>query len=311
MAGATTASSTTLTLRSNISIIDDIVTLGDLFEHAGDVANKAVFRSPRLGQTGILKSRRIKQAAREHGLVWLNPKYLDNISIRREANKITLEEIRNRIGEELSNNYPRRVSQSQLEITLSSKAAPLIMRADAEADFEIQRISYEPRSGRFSAIISGPVGSPGAKRTTYRGRATEVVEVPVLIQPLTRGQTITASHLETKKFPARRINSRTVTEASDLIGMALRRTLRPNTLIRSNDVEEPKLVRKNTGVSVIYKFQALQITFRGRALEDGAYGQTISVLNPRSRRTIQAIVTAPNLVTAQGGNLRKTASLSQ
>jgi len=311
LAAANSASSASLTLRTNINIIDDIVTLGDLFEHAGNVANKAVFRSPRLGQTGILKARRIKQAAREHGLVWLNPKYLDNIVITRKANKISLEEIRNRISEELSNNYPRRVSQSQLEITLSNKAAPLVMRADFEADFEIRKINYEQRSGRFSALISGPVGSPDAKRILYKGRATEVMEIPVLIQTLARGETITISHLETKKFPARRINNRTVTEAADLIGMALRRTLRPNTLIRTNDVEEPKLVKKNTSVSVVYKFKALQITFRGRALEDGAYGQAISVLNPRSRRIIQAIVTAPNLVTAQGGNLRKTASLSQ
>ncbi len=305
------ASAAELTLRSNISITGDIVTLGDLFENAGAATDIAVFRSPAPGKNGILKSRRIKTAARDHGLNWLNTRYLENIVIHREAQTISLDEIRNRIGERIGNDYPRKVSNSQLEISLNQKARPFVMRADVEAGFEIERIRFDARSGQFSAVISGPVGTPNAKRIAYRGRATEVIEVPVLAQALARGQTIRPNHLETKKIPARRIGNRTVTEAVDLIGMALRRSLRPNSLIRRSDVEKPRIVTKNTLVSVVYKIKTLQITFRGRALEDGALGETVTILNPRSRRTIQAVVTAPNVVTAQGNQLRQTASLSQ
>jgi len=305
------APATELTLRSNISIVDDVVTLGDLFEHAGDVANKAVFRSPRLGQKGILNSRRIALVARENGLNWLNRKYLQKITIRREANTITLDEISTRIGEEIKDNYPLRVSNSQLEITLSNKALPFVIRADARAEFDVERIRYDRRSGRFSAVISGPVGSENEKRISYTGRASEVIEIPVLVQPLARGQAFKAGFLETRKFPARRVNSRVITQAADLIGMAARRSLRPNSPIRTNDVEKPRIVKKNTLVSVVYKVGTLNITFRGRALEDGALGEAISVLNSRSRRTIQTVVTAPNTVTAQTNKLRQTASLNQ
>ena len=300
-----------LTLRSNISIAGDVVTLGDLFEHAGAVAGKAVFRSPRLGQTGILNSRRIKLVARDNGLNWLNRKYLEKIVIRREANTITLDQISNRISEKIANNYPLRVANSQLEISLSNKAAAFIMRADGAAEFEIEKIRYDRRSGRFSAVVAGPSGSANPKRITYSGRATEVIEIPVLVQPLTRGQVFKSGFLETRKFPARRVNSQVVTEAVDLAGMAARRSLRPNSPIRISDVEKPRIVKKNTLVSVVYKLQALNITFRGRALEDGALGETISVLNSRSRRTIQTIVTAPNTVAAQSNKLRQTASLNQ
>jgi len=300
-----------LTLRSNISIVGDVVTLGDLFEHAGDVASKAVFRSPRPGQTGILNSRRIALVARDNGLNWLNRKYVQKIVIRRAANTITLDEISTRIGEELKNNYPLRVSNSQLEVSLSNKALPFIMRADVEAVFDVEKIRYDRRSGRFSAVISGPAGSATQKRVTYSGRATEIIEIPVLVQPLTRGQTFKAGFLETRKFPARRINSRVITQAADLIGMAARRSLRPNSPIRLNDIEKPRIVKKNTLVSVVYKVGTLTINFRGRALEDGALGETISVLNSRSRRTIQTIITAPNSVTAQINISRQTASLNQ
>jgi len=308
---STVATAEELTLRSDISIVGDIVTLGDLFEHAGDAAKIAVFRSPRLGQDGTLTARRIKRAALENGLNWKNSKYRENIVIRREALTISLDKISDRIAEKLGNNYPRKNASSQLKISLSEKASPFMMRADAKADFEITRIRFDQRSGRFSAVISGPAGKANAKRITYKGRATEVLEVPVLIQTLARGQTIKSNDLETKKVPVRRIGDRTVTEAVDLIGMAARRSLRANTLIRRSDVERPKIIRKNTLVSVIYKIQKLRITFRGRALEDGALGETVTILNLRSRRTIQTIVTAPNVVTAQENALRQTASLSQ
>lgn len=305
------ASAAELTLRSNISIIDNIVTLGDLFENAGAAADIAVFRSPKLGKKGFLKSKRIKLAAREHGLIWLNRKYLENIVVHRQAQVISLDEISNRIGEEITNRFPRRIAGSHLEISFSNTALPLIMRADAVAGFDIQKIRYNGRSGRFSALIIASARLPEAKRVTYVGRATEMIEVPMLVQNLRRGKTITRRHLETKKVPARRINETTVTEAIDLIGMATRRSLRAHSLIRSSDVEKPKIVRKNTLISVVYRLNSLHITFRGRAMEDGALGETISVLNPRSRRTIQATVSAPNMVTARGNTPRQTASLSQ
>lgn len=311
MFSAGIAAAENLTLRSDISIIDDIVTLGDLFENAGDVAKIAVFKSPRLGKKGILKSRRIRVAARDHGLNWLNPKYLENIVVVREANTIDLDEISQRIREELSSRYPLKAANSKLEISLSTKAVPFVMRADVDPVFEILKIRYNQRSGRFSVTVSGPLGSAYARRMSYTGRAMEMVEVPVLIATLARGQTIRAHHLEMKKISARYMNGRTVKETADLIGMAARRSLRPNSVIRINDVEKPKLVRKNALISVVYRIGALQIVFRGQALEDGVYGETVRILNPRSRRTIQASVTGQNMVTTQGNFYRKTASLTQ
>jgi len=305
------ASAAELTLRSDIRIVGDIVTLGDLFEGAGEAAKIAVFRSPALGKNGILNSRRIKVAARENGLTWLNPRFVENVVINRQANFIELDQIRIRIAEKISNEYPSQNSASQFEIALNSKATPLVMRADVDPDFEIEQFRYDRRSGRFSAVISGPVASSSARRMVYRGRAVEVIEVPVLAQALARGQTIKPGYLETRKFPVRRINGRTVTEAVDLIGMAARRSLRPNSPIRKNDVEKPKIVRKNTLISVVYKVRSLLITFRGRALEDGALGETVSVFNSRSRRTIQATVTGPNAVTIERNKLKQTASLNQ
>lgn len=300
-----------LKLKARVSITSDLVTLGDLFENAGKVAKTAVFRSPALGKSGVLNVRRIMAAAREHGLDWSNPDVLENIVVTRASNTIGLSDIALRIKEEITQNNVLQFSQAHLKVYLHAKATPFIIRADVNTDMDIQRVRYNPRSGSFSAVVVIAKDTAHARRKTYVGRAVEVVEVPVLTQEVSRGEVIRSHHLKTKEIPARRLTRQTLSETSDVIGTAARKSLQPNRIIRTSDVEKPRVVRKNTLISVIYKLNKLQIISRALALEDGAIGDTVQVLNQRSRRTIQAVVTGPNSVTASVKGLSKTALLSR
>ncbi|MEM8744332.1 MAG: hypothetical protein AAGF14_06840, partial [Pseudomonadota bacterium] len=46
-------------LREQIKVYSDIVTLGDLFENAGDAERAPVFRSPELGTRGVVAAKRV------------------------------------------------------------------------------------------------------------------------------------------------------------------------------------------------------------------------------------------------------------
>jgi flagella basal body P-ring formation protein FlgA len=61
-------------------------------------------------------------------------------------------------------------------------------------------------------------------------------------------------------------------------------------------VAEPITVGKNSSVSMVFETQNMTLIARGRALQDGAVGDTIRVLNTQSNRTIDAVVAAPGLV---------------
>ncbi len=52
-------------------------------------------------------------------------------------------------------------------------------------------------------------------------------------------------------------------------------------------------VRRGETVSLIYAAPGMQLAARARALEDGAAGQTIRLINLQSNRTIDAVVTGP------------------
>ena len=59
-------------LKRTATVTDDIVRVGDLIEHAGTIAEIAIFRAPDLGETGSVPASRIAEAVRGHGLYGLD-----------------------------------------------------------------------------------------------------------------------------------------------------------------------------------------------------------------------------------------------
>jgi flagella basal body P-ring formation protein FlgA len=58
-------------------------------------------------------------------------------------------------------------------------------------------------------------------------------------------------------------------------------------------------VRRGESVSLVYQMPGMAIALRARALEDGAVGQPIRLLNTASNRTIDAVVTGPGAARAE------------
>jgi flagellar basal body P-ring formation protein FlgA len=57
-------------------------------------------------------------------------------------------------------------------------------------------------------------------------------------------------------------------------------------------------VRRGETVTLIYQAPGMSLSMRTRALEDGAVGQSVRLLNTASNRTIDAVVTGPGAARA-------------
>lgn len=57
-------------------------------------------------------------------------------------------------------------------------------------------------------------------------------------------------------------------------------------------------IRRGETVTLIYDAPGMSLTIRARALEDGAVGQSVRLLNTSSNRTIEAVVTGPGAARA-------------
>ncbi|MGD9967260.1 MAG: flagellar basal body P-ring formation chaperone FlgA [Hyphomonadaceae bacterium] len=57
-------------------------------------------------------------------------------------------------------------------------------------------------------------------------------------------------------------------------------------------------IRRGESVSLTYRMPGMSLSMRARALEDGAIGQPIRLINTTSNRTIEAVVTGPGAARA-------------
>jgi flagella basal body P-ring formation protein FlgA len=80
------------------------------------------------------------------------------------------------------------------------------------------------------------------------------------------------------------------TTRGQAVGMQMRKQLRAGQALRAVDLAKPDLVQRDDNVTLIYEAAGLYLTVRGKAVESGTEGDTVSVLNLQSKRTVSGIV---------------------
>ena len=87
-----------------------------------------------------------------------------------------------------------------------------------------------------------------------------------------------------------------LTRPEAAIGQEARVTLYAGRAIRGDDLAPPALVERNGLVTLIYRRGGLNITTEGRALDRGAQGARIRVMNIASRSTLTGRIAADGTV---------------
>ena len=82
-------------------------------------------------------------------------------------------------------------------------------------------------------------------------------------------------------------------DAAAVIGMAAKRPLRAGAAVALADVSAPLVIHKDEVVSVTYSTGGISLTLEAKALQGAAAGDTLNVVNPASKRTIQTIAIGP------------------
>ncbi|MEL6979743.1 MAG: flagellar basal body P-ring formation chaperone FlgA [Pseudomonadota bacterium] len=79
------------------------------------------------------------------------------------------------------------------------------------------------------------------------------------------------------------------------VGLEAKVALYKGKTIRSSDLGPRTVIRRNDVVALVFRRGALAISTEGRALEPGAVGDRIRIMNLDSRRTVYATVRGVNL----------------
>jgi flagellar basal body P-ring formation protein FlgA len=126
--------------------------------------------------------------------------------------------------------------------------------------------------------------------SAFAADGTTEIDVAVLKTDVARGEVIAEEDVEYKAIPQMRANASIVRAITDVAGMEARRALKAGELIRTNDLKRPTLVAKGSTVTMLFEAPGMRLSAVGRALAEGAEGDTITILNPTSYRKVEAVV---------------------
>ena len=99
----------------------------------------------------------------------------------------------------------------------------------------------------------------------------------------------------------------TVTKLEDLVGMSSRRGLRPNEIVRQSDIERPILVERGSLITITLHHGPMALSAQGKALERGALGDVVQIVNRRSNTVFEGEVTGPSRAKVEITTIRELA----
>ncbi len=281
-------------LRPSVSVAGEHITLGDLFDDAGAASSVIIAIAPPPGVPTAISVSRISQVARRNGIAWRNTQGLTRVVVTRSGILIGDELIEEALAASIAEQAPNMVTKGIIEIVLTSSIDHLMVSESTLPSMSVGHMNFDQRSGRFIAAVRVPANDNTAPLRRLTGRAYPALDIPVLTRRISPGDKIEEADINWLRLPATRISQNIIDNANDLIGFTPKRTLRPGEPLRGGDIEAPRLVEKGAIVSISYTLGRMNLSSRGRALEEGALGDTIKVLNERSHRTIEVKVTGMN-----------------
>jgi flagella basal body P-ring formation protein FlgA len=284
-------------LRPHATVDDSLVRLGDLFEDVGIGADIAIAHAPSPGRRITFDVATLAEIARAYRIDWRPKSRFDRVVVERAGRIIQKQEIVAHLADALKAEGMRRDS----EIEVAGRTVEIAVPIEAPQSMEIRNLSFDPQSGRFTAVVLAGGSDAGAQRLAVSGRVHDTAAVPVLRRSVSPGEIIRKDDIQMVRIREDHAGRDIIVDPQRLIGTTPRFRLRPNEPVRQSDTRPPIVVARNSTVTIVLQTDAMTLTAQGRASEDGAKGDTIRVVNLRSKKTIEAVVSGADQVTIQPG----------
>ncbi len=278
------------TPKSKTIVTKDIITLGDVFEGVTDNIDFYLAPAPEIGEKTILNTKDLTRISKALDLGWVATNNHARTIISRSSDIITSHDIRASIQKELS----KKLGSRKFEVELSNKRLKINVPEKSFSEIEVSNLNYNAGKQTFNAVIS--INSIKDYKKEIKGRLHHVMAVPVLINPLRRGDIISSSDIDYIDMRTSDITASTLVNKNKLIGQTPRRGIAAMRPITESDIKPPMLIKKGELVVMNLNTNGLSLTSQGRAVQNGVEGDIIKIENSDSGQIITAIVTGRRTV---------------
>ncbi|MGB8274231.1 MAG: flagellar basal body P-ring formation chaperone FlgA [Alphaproteobacteria bacterium] len=281
-------------LRAQVTVDDDLIRIGDIFDDAGDKADVAIAPAPKMGRQAIYDATWLSNMATARGLDWRPESRFDRVVVERAGHQIEFERVRAAVKQAVNAAVSAKRPGTFVDVDFDSRGYELYAPPAVAPKVQVANVFIDDPAGKFAATV----GVAGVDDSTVRvtGHIFEVIRVPVPTQRLGQSDVVAKADLRLIDVRTDQIGRDIVTDEDKIVGMAPRRMLPEGAPIREGDLKEPIVLPKGTLVSMVLATPYMVLTAQGRAVEDGAQGQVIKVMNTQSKTTVDAVVDGPGRV---------------
>jgi len=270
------------TLNTNVTVTGDNVTLGDIFVDITNNADFVLAPAPMPDKTLTWDARTIKRIVNRFNLSY-RVSMADQVQINRLATIIHKGDLQKAILKSLNGENINK----DVELEFVGNNIEIILPHELQDDIQVLNSSYNPARNTFSATLK----TADNKVRNYTGVIHNVVQIPVLKHSLRRGDLITRNKVKTITVREDHITDDMVLAMDELVGMTPRRVLPAGAPVAMKELDKPIMIERGDLVTMQLQNGPIAITAIAKAMESGAKGDVIRLMNMDSKRTLEAQVT--------------------
>ena len=291
----TTAYADPLTLRHNAVVDSAALKLSDLFYGLPQNKDKVIGNAPRPGEDMRLNARTLLRIALATHINWRPTDSEESIVIERAATIIENEDIKSKLKVAMTQSGIK----GAYDLSITEGPNKIILSPNHDAVFEIKDMQLNQRYKKFSATLFSPNAKNPIRTVQISGNYEKIIDIPVLNQSARTGFIIGTNDIDYVQIKERDLRHDTVLNENTLIGKTPRRIIVAGEPIKKASLKTPKIVSRGDMVTMVFENGPLQLTTQAKALQNGAKGDLIRVVNLGSSKTLQAIVSGDKEVTVQ------------
>ncbi len=283
-----------VTLKTSSALDENVIRLEDLFDGLERNGAYVLGPAPQPGDQMVLDARTLQRVAMALDVPWRPQSPAEQIVLHRPATLIHSDAVIQTLHPLLE----EKGVNSRFYVDFDGDPT-IVLPQEIPAELAVANFEFDADRDRFSADLVAPSLDRPLVRKSITGRIERIVSVPVLKETLRNGTIIGAHDIEWIDIDLRKLDESTLLEADALIGMTPRRMVMNGRPVKNMDIEAPRIVERGDLVIINLRAGGMVLTAEGKAMQAGARGEVIRVVNTASSRSVEAVVTGGRAVSVQ------------
>jgi len=283
-----------ITLAPKAAVDEESILLGRIAQIQGGEADQAetigqidLGRAPLPGQSLLLYRHQVETRLKQNGIDPAQCRIVDAgpVKVIRNHAEVSDAAIRDAVEAYIHTRAPWKAAQMKIRpiaYNQSHKLPPGKVRLQVVAPKHTDWLGAVPFQVRL--LVDGQA----VKRMSVPAYIEVWQEVVLTAKPLGRNQPIDRADLDLQRMNMAGVPVNAIVSLDQAIGRRANRAIAVNSVLRTDQVDLPPIVRKGDVVQVLAESAQLKITTQAVAQENGGVGEKIQVINVASKKKVHA-----------------------